>query len=46
MSATVYLKKAALSDVNGVAATNVKRSDGRIYAAGSFTLNRNWELYR
>jgi len=46
MSTPVYLRKAALSDVNGVSATNVKRSDGAIYVSGSFTFSRNWELYR
>jgi hypothetical protein len=46
MSTTVYLRKAALSDVNGVAATNVTRRDGAIYASGSFTFSRSWQLYR
>jgi hypothetical protein len=46
MSTPIYLKKAALSDVDGVSAANVKRSDGLIYTPGSFTVSRNWELYR
>ena len=46
MNTTVYLTKAALSDVNGVAGTNVTRSNGRIYSSGSFTSTRSWELYR
>jgi len=46
MSTPVYLKKAFLSNVDGVSATDVKRSDGIIYAPGSFTFSSNWELYR
>jgi hypothetical protein len=46
MSTTVYLRKATLSDVNGVAATNVTRSDGAVYVSGSFTFSRGWQLYR
>ena len=46
MSTTVYLKKAALSDVNGAAAANVTRSNGEIYVSGSYTSSHSWQLYR
>jgi len=45
ISSRIYVRKAALSDINGISAPDVLRSDGYIYSPGSYTSSRNWELY-
>jgi len=42
----IHLEGAALSDVNGLAATEVRRMDGFVLYRNAMTSSSRWELYR